>query len=178
VNGSTHTVAWDVYESPLGPLTVQADSRGLTGLFFRGPAGPRGRTSHGAAVLAAALAQLEEYFAGRRQAFDLPLAFGGTPFQRRVWQELQQIPYGATITYTQLADRVGCSEGARAVGAAVGQTPVPIIVPCHRVLAAGGALTGYRGGLQRKRALLDLERRGTGLGLPAPHPLDLANGVS
>jgi methylated-DNA-[protein]-cysteine S-methyltransferase len=104
--------------------------------------------------------QLEEYFAGRCQRFDIALDLGGTAFQRRVWQQLRAIPYGATITYTQLAQAIGRPDRVRAAAAAVGRTPVPVILPCHRVVAADGALTGYLGGVQRKQALLDLERRG------------------
>lgn len=159
MNASEHTVVWDVYESPLGPLTVQAGTRGLTGLLFPGRAELSNECAHDPTVFASALVQLEEYFAGERRAFDLPLALAGTPFQQRVWRQLQQIPYGTTITYTQLAHRVGRPDRIRAVGAAVGRTPVPIIIPCHRVVAADGGLTGYVGGLQRKQALLDLERR-------------------
>jgi methylated-DNA-[protein]-cysteine S-methyltransferase len=126
--------------------------------------------------MADAAGQLEAYFAGERRAFDLPLELAGTPFQRSVWAELRQVPYGATVTYTELAGRVGRPDVVRAVGAAVGRTPVPIVVPCHRVLGADGGLTGYRGGLHRKRALLDLERRGLeGLGPePAGAPRQLA----
>jgi len=110
-------------------------------------------------------AQLDEYFAGDRQTFDLPLDLEGTPFLQRVWRALQQIPYGATTTYGALADELGVTSSvgftaARKVAGAIAATPTPIIVPCHRVIAADGRLTGYVGGLQRKRMLLDLEAAG------------------
>jgi methylated-DNA-[protein]-cysteine S-methyltransferase len=151
--------SWDVYESPLGPLTLRAGPRGLTGLAFPGRASGLAEDARDTGALAAAAAQLEAYFAGERRAFDLPLDLAGTPFRRRVWAELQRIPYGETVSYTELAERVGRPDIVRAVGAAVGRTPVPIVVPCHRVVGADGSLTGYGGGLQRKRALLDLEAR-------------------
>jgi methylated-DNA-[protein]-cysteine S-methyltransferase len=159
---------WDVYESPLGPLTLEAGSHGLTALSFPGRAAPLDERARDPDALAPAAAQLEEYFAGERDAFDLPLALAGTPFQQRVWRELVQIPYGTTITYTQLAHRVGRADVVRAVAAAVGGTPVPIVIPCHRVVGADGALTGYGGGLQRKQALLDLERRAANGQRPEP----------
>jgi len=154
------TVVWDVYESPLGPLTIAAGPGGLTALSFPGAGGadhPEDRRD--AAALADAVAQLDAYFAGERRAFDLPLDLRGTPFQRRVWAELERVPYGATVTYTDLAAAVGRPDVVRAVAAAVGRTPIAIVVPCHRVVGAGGALTGYGGGLPRKAALLDLEAR-------------------
>jgi methylated-DNA-[protein]-cysteine S-methyltransferase len=164
----TTTQIWDAVESPLGPLTLFAGPRGLTGLAFPGRAERLAEHSRAAGRLAEAGAQLEQYFSGERRAFDLPLDLAGTPFQRRVWAELQRIPYGARVTYSELAERVGRPDVVRAVAAAVGRTPVPIIVPCHRVVGADGSLTGYGGGLQRKRALLDLERRVTdGDPLPA-----------
>ncbi len=151
---------WDILQTPLGPLTVQASERGLTGLAFPADAPTLDEGRRDRDALADAARQLESYFAGERQAFDLPLDLAGTPFQRSVWHELLRVPYGDTVTYGELARRVGRADIVRAVGAAVGRTPVPIVVPCHRVLGADGSLTGYRGGLQRKRALLDHERRG------------------
>ena len=155
----TRSTAWDVYESPLGPLTLFGGARGLTGLAFPGRAGRLAEDERDAAAFAAAAAQLEQYFGGERRAFDVPLDLAGTPFQRRVWAELRQIPFGATVSYSELAERVGRPDVVRAVAAAVGRTPVPIVVPCHRVVGADGSLTGYAGGLERKRALLDLEGR-------------------
>ena len=165
--------AWDVYESPLGPLTIEAGPLGLRGLSFPGTRGaPRDEGRRDPAGLAGAVAQLDAYFAGERRAFDLPLDLRGTPFQERVWARLRRLPYGATVTYTELAAAVGRPDVVRAVAAAVGRTPVPIVVPCHRVVGAGGALTGYGGGLHRKAALLDLERRvAAGLRPEAPWAL-------
>jgi methylated-DNA-[protein]-cysteine S-methyltransferase len=162
------TTAWDIHESPLGPLTVVRGPLGLTALSFPGRGGARDERRRDPAALADVLAQLDEYFAGERRAFDLPLDLRGTPFQRRVWAQLRRVPHGATVTYTELARAVGRPDSVRAVAAAVGRTPVPIVVPCHRVVGAGGALTGYGGGLGRKAALLDLERR-VAAGL-APEP--------
>jgi methylated-DNA-[protein]-cysteine S-methyltransferase len=101
--------------------------------------------------------QLHEYFAGSRTRFDVPLAPAGTPFQRRVWDAIRDVPYGETITYGELARRCGRPAAVRAAGAATGRNPITVIVPCHRIVGSGGALTGYAGGLDRKRALLALE---------------------
>lgn len=109
-------------------------------------------------VLREAAAQLTAYCEGRRKAFDLPLAPEGTPFQRRVWAALVDIPYGATCSYRAIAERIGAPTAVRAVGAANGRNPLPVVLPCHRVIGASGALTGYGGGLPFKRRLLDLER--------------------
>jgi methylated-DNA-[protein]-cysteine S-methyltransferase len=103
--------------------------------------------------------QLREYFAGVRTLFDVPLAPEGTPFQRDVWSAIGDVPYGQTISYAELARRCGRPSAVRAAGAATGRNPLTIVVPCHRIMGAGGALTGYAGGLDRKRALLDLEAR-------------------
>jgi methylated-DNA-[protein]-cysteine S-methyltransferase len=149
---------WTVHESPLGPLTLLAGPSGLTGLRFPGahrpPAG-----GHRPEGFRAAIEQLEQYFAGERETFELELDLQGTEFQLRVWERLRRIPYGTTVTYGALAAEIGRPERSRAVGAAVGRTPIPIVVPCHRVVGSDGALTGYGGGLPRKRALLDLEAR-------------------
>lgn len=161
------TMSYTIYESPIGPLTLIAGPDGLRGLHFpgRGPAKPEAQPDAGDRTLAAATEQLDAYFAGELRRFELPLDLVGTVFQRRVWAELRQIPYGETTSYGVLARDLadGRSSGfsdARAVGAAVGRTPVPIIVPCHRVIGADGSLTGYGGGLHRKRALLDFESSG------------------
>ncbi len=150
---------WTIYASPLGPLTLVGGPAGLASLRFPGGAGPPADADHDPDAFGAALGQLEEYFSGERNRFELALDLGGTPFQRRVWSRLLTIPYGTTTSYSALARATGRPDRVRAVGAAVGRTPVPIIVPCHRAVAADGALTGYGGGLQRKRALLDLEAR-------------------
>ncbi|MEO9025411.1 MAG: methylated-DNA--[protein]-cysteine S-methyltransferase [Solirubrobacteraceae bacterium] len=158
---------WTICESPIGPLTLFGGPSSLRAIHFPGRAGVLEEGSRDDAALAGAVAQLQEYFAGTRQRFELALDLRGTQFQQSVWSELLAIPFGATTTYGTIADRLGRRDRVRAVGAAVGRTPVPIIVPCHRVLGAGGELTGYGGGLQRKQALLDLESAVSG-GEPAP----------
>lgn len=151
------------YDSPLGPMLLAAGTRGLAGVWFEGqrhwPQDAQGwPLDHGHPLLSRAMTQLDDYFAGRRAGFDLPLDLSrGTGFQARVWQALQAIPAGATVSYSALARAIGAPAAVRAVGAAVGRNPVSIVVPCHRVLGAGGALTGYAGGLGRKSALLRLE---------------------
>ena len=159
--------AWTVFESPLGPLTLVGDHDALRGLYFPGRSEPLDEADRASVPFRDALAQLEEYFAGERRSFDLTLALDGTPFQQRVWAALRAIPFGSTCSYGELAAQIGRPDRVRAVGAAVGRTPVPIIVPCHRVLGADGSLTGYGGGLQRKQALLDLEAAVSG-GAPPP----------
>ena len=158
------------FPSPVGVLSLLGTARGLAGVFMEehlhGP-GPAARAAwtRQDAPLAGARAQLEEYFAGARTAFDLALDLegtGGTAFQRRVWAALREVPYGATISYGELARRIGQETAVRAVGLANGRNPLSIIVPCHRGVGAGGALTGYGGGMARKRALLDLEARASG----------------
>ena len=156
------SLAWTMTESPLGPLTLAGDHEGLHAMYFPGRSGPLDEAARDNAPFTDALAQLEEYFAGERQAFDLPLVLEGTAFQRRVWDVLRTIEYGQTRSYGELAAEIGRLDRVRAVGAAVGRTPVPIIVPCHRIIGADGSLTGYGGGLQRKQALLDLESRARG----------------
>lgn len=158
-------VSWEVYESPLGPLLLVGGRAGLQSLHFPGRGPNLLQVDREPAVFVDAIEQLQQYFAGERQRFEIELDPTGTPFQRGVWQQLLQIPYGTTVSYTSLARSVGRLDRIRAVAAAVGQTPVPIIVPCHRVVAADGGLTGYAGGLQRKAALLDLEAQATA-GLP------------
>ncbi len=157
---------WTSYESPFGKLTLTASSRDLDGLYFPGRAPGLEESGRCPEHFAQAIEQLDEYFAGTRQQFEVPIDLScGTPFQRAVWNELQPIPYGETITYGQLADMIGRPDRVRAAGAATGRNPLPIIVPCHRVIAADGSLTGYLGGLHRKQALLDTEdavRRGNG----------------
>jgi methylated-DNA-[protein]-cysteine S-methyltransferase len=145
-----------VVDTPVGRLRMDAQGGCLVRLGFGAPAGmPDDGTD---VVLREAKAQLQAYFAGRLRDFDLPLALAGTEFQRRVWDCLCEIPYGETISYTELARRVGSPRAVRAVGQANGSNPVAIIVPCHRVIAADGTLGGYAGGLPQKRWLLALER--------------------
>lgn len=144
------------FDSPLGALTLVADPDGtLLHLYFPGTAPPLAAAEHDPEALAAATEQLSQYFTGERTTFDLDLECRGTEFQQSVWTALRSIPYGSTTTYGTLARELEAQP--RAVGAAVGATPIPIIVPCHRVIGADGSLTGYGGGLPRKRALLDLE---------------------
>jgi methylated-DNA-[protein]-cysteine S-methyltransferase len=151
------------YESPLGTMLLAATDRGLAGVWFvgqrHGPDASGWREDPDHPVLREAIAQLAAYFAGERTGFDLPLDLqaSGTPFQQSVWAALQAIPRGGTCSYAELARRLGRPQAARAIGAAVGRNPVSIVVPCHRVLGTGGALTGYAGGLERKTALLQLE---------------------
>ncbi len=148
-------------DSPLGTLTVAATERGLCGIYFeqhrhfKGKDGWQRNAQH--TVLRQAVRQLEEFFAGKRTAFDVPFDLHGTPFQQEVWAQLLRIPYGATVSYGEHARAVGRPKAARAVGAAIGRNPVSIIVPCHRVVGSNGSLTDYAGGLERKRRLLDLE---------------------
>lgn len=148
-------------DSPVGPLTLAANDQGLHAVEFqhsRRPLTRDGRWHEGDhPLLTLAARQLGEYFSGRRRDFDLPLAPTGTPFQRQVWQLLPQIGYGQTISYGELARRLGRPGAVRAAAAAIGRNPLSIIVPCHRVLAASGALTGFSGGLPAKRFLLALE---------------------
>lgn len=145
------------FPSPIGVLVLTASESALTGVYF--PNGRRVQVGKDgdSAVLRATARQLSEYFAGKRMSFDLPLAAAGTPFEQRVWSLLREIPYGTTTSYGELARRLGGPNEARAVGAANGKNPIPIIVPCHRVIGASGDLTGFGGGLDRKRWLLEHE---------------------
>ncbi|GLY76134.1 methylated-DNA--[protein]-cysteine S-methyltransferase [Actinoallomurus iriomotensis] len=150
-----------VVDSPIGPLTLVGADGALTGVYMdrqRYRPEPETFGDRDDVPFTEAARQLEEYFAGTRTRFDLPLAPAGTPFQRQVWEALQVIPYGQTVSYGQLADRLGRPAAARAVGFANGHNPISIIVPCHRVVGSNGDLTGYGGGLERKRRLLDFER--------------------
>ncbi len=149
-------------DSPLGPLLLVADASGLRQVNFtrngrNAPANPDWRED--ASAFAQPIRQLRAYFAGDLETFDLPLAPQGTPFQQKVWNELLNIPYGETISYGELAKRIGNPNASRAVGLANGSNPIPIIIPCHRVIGSNGKLTGYGGGLPIKEKLLALERR-------------------
>lgn len=144
-------------DTPVGLLVLEGTEDTLIGIRLPNEAKQAGFARPGATpVLQQAVTQLEEYFAGERTEFDIPMAFDGTDFQRRVWTELCRIPYGETISYGELACRVGRPRGPRAVGQANGKNPIPIIVPCHRVVASDG-IGGYGGGLPMKRALLAVE---------------------
>ena len=146
--------------SPVGPIMLTASDGAISALSFcDGPAKDPGENDD--PVLTEAARQLEEYFAGTRSSFTVPLAPHGTPFQRAVWQALTDIPYGKTVSYRDVAVRIGHPEAVRAVGSANGRNPIAILVPCHRVIGADGSLTGYAYGLEAKRFLLDLET-GTG----------------
>jgi methylated-DNA-[protein]-cysteine S-methyltransferase len=158
----TDTIHYDEMASPVGTLRLVADSHGLREIWFereRHPKQAHPGWVRAAASLAFARVQLEEYFAGTRQHFELPLHPVGTPFQLEVWHELARIPYGVTISYGELARRIGKPLAVRAVGAANGRNPLPIVLPCHRVIGANGALTGFGGGLPTKRFLLTMEDR-------------------
>lgn len=150
-----------IHHSPVGPLTITVDGDALVGVWFPGADGaPLVTTGKGsrAPLLDSVRRELDEYFAGTRRRFTVPVAPLGTPFQRRVWSALQTIPYGQTTSYGAIATQIGSPSAVRAVGAANGANPIPIIIPCHRVIGANGSLTGFGGGLDRKRFLLDLER--------------------
>ena len=154
-------VAQATVVTPLGAMLLARTPRGLAGAWFEGQKDHPGMLpaaeAPGDALLAAVARQLDAYFAGGTVAFDAPLDLLGTPFQRAVWQALLGVARGATASYGEIARRAGAPGAARAAGAAVGRNPVSVIVPCHRVIGAGGALTGYAGGLDRKTALLRLE---------------------
>jgi len=165
----THTVI----DSVVGTLTLVAEEGAIVGLYMDlqrhrpdddelGEPNPRGREVE---PFKAAADQLDAYFAGELTRFDLPLTPHGSEFQRRVWAALQEIPYGRTESYGELAGRIGSPGGARAVGLANGKNPIGIIIPCHRVVGADGSLTGYGGGLDRKKQLLDLELAVSGTAL-------------
>lgn len=138
--------------TPVGTLCVCSDGEAVTGIRFGA-----GETNRGCPVTGQARQQLTEYFAGQRREFDLPLAPAGTDFQSRVWALLREIPYGETVTYGELARRLGNPKSARAVGMACNRNPIAIVVPCHRVVGSTGSLTGYAGGLDAKAFLLKLE---------------------
>ena len=148
-------------DSPIGELLLLGDGSALHGLYMQEAPKPMAlepewRADPGA--FADVRRQLAEYFGGDRTAFDLPLAVAGTPFQREVWQGLRDIRYGETVSYGELARRIGRPSAVRAVGLANGRNPIAVIVPCHRVIGSDGSLTGYGGGLEAKRRLLELER--------------------
>ncbi|MCB1252916.1 MAG: methylated-DNA--[protein]-cysteine S-methyltransferase [Austwickia sp.] len=159
MTATVHTVI----DSPVGPLTLTAEGGALTGVYFevhrrRHKLPDLGQAIVGEPVLVEAERQLGEYFAGQRREFDLPLAPRGEAFQHAVWAQLREIPYGATRTYGEIARAIGQPGAAQAVGVANGANLISIIVPCHRVIGADGSLTGYAGGLDRKRLLLELEQ--------------------
>ncbi len=151
---TTAKLGFAYYESPTGLIEIGGTSEGITSLFFVEERCAGVATND---VCEKAVAQISEYFAGSRQEFDLPITLEGTEFQQQVWQELRSIPFGQTVSYGDLARSIGKPSAVRAVGAANGDNPVSIIVPCHRVIGSDGGLTGYGGGLPRKQWLLKHE---------------------
>ncbi len=161
-------ITYSEIDSPIGPLLLYGTSRGLSGVEMTKQRHFEGKQSHWKrddTRWRDAAKQLREYFQGKRQDFDVPLDLAGTDFQRKVWSALQKIPYGRTASYADIARRIRNPKAMRAVGLANGRNPVAIIVPCHRVIGADGSLTGYGGGLERKRTLLDLESGTTAMSL-------------
>ena len=153
---------YGLYESPYGQMLIVGGDAGLSGVYFEGQKYHPGIDAHWRrdehhAVIAQARRELAEYFARERQRFDVVVAPEGTPFQHRIWQAIARVSFGETISYGELAKSAGYPGNARAAGAATGRNPLTIVIPCHRIVASTGALTGYAGGLDRKRALLALE---------------------
>lgn len=142
-----------VIDTPIGPLTLYADDAGVCALRF----GAQSGRCDASVLLDRAQMELEDYFAGRRKVFSVPLSIHGTPFQEKIWAELIKIPYGETISYKELARRVGNERACRAAGMANHVNKLPIFIPCHRVVGANGRLTGYAGGLEIKKKLLEIE---------------------
>ncbi|WP_040496476.1 methylated-DNA--[protein]-cysteine S-methyltransferase [Ilumatobacter nonamiensis] len=174
-NPTLDAVHTSTVDSPVGPLSIVVSDRGLRAVLWpdddpaRVPAAGRSdgqdASSAADAITAAVATQLAEYFAGERTVFDVTLDPVGTDFQQRAWNALRSIPYGETVSYGEQAERMGDKKKARAVGAANGKNPISIIVPCHRVVGRDGSLTGFAGGVDTKRFLLDLERRVSGRSL-------------
>ncbi len=165
-------IYYTYYDSPIQPILLVAEEGYLTGLYMattRYPfaIGADWRRDDEMSLLMEAKQQLAAYFAGERQTFDLPLRPAGTPFQRQVWEELGRIPYGVTVSYGELARRIGNPAASRAVGLANGRNPISIIVPCHRVIGANGKLVGYAGGMERKQRLLAHEAEVRARSLPS-----------
>jgi methylated-DNA-[protein]-cysteine S-methyltransferase len=156
------SIAYTQLDTVLGPLLLAADDAGLRSICFANgmrPVSPDPSWHKDASRFREVIRQLHAYFVGKLEQFDLPLAPEGTPFQLKVWKHLCEIPYGQTISYGELARRIGNPNAARAVGLANGSNPIPIVIPCHRVIGSDGKLTGYGGGLPIKEKLLALERR-------------------
>lgn len=152
-------VGWTVLDTPIGPLSVESDRSGVRRVRFGAVTEAHAGSDHDA-VLDGVAGELERYFAGALTEFTVPLSDpGGSPFERAVWREMTLIPYGDTRTYGEVAAAVGDPGAARAVGVACNRNPIPVIVPCHRIVGAGGKLVGFGGGLPRKRHLLELEAR-------------------
>jgi methylated-DNA-[protein]-cysteine S-methyltransferase len=156
------SMSYTTIDSPVGPLLLAGERTGLRLVHFsngRRPPSPQRGWTEERAPFGEAIRQLEAYFRGKLEDFDLPLLLSGTEFQLLVWRNLRKIPYGETVSYGQLARRIGNPDAARAVGLANGSNPIPIIIPCHRVIGSNGDLTGFGGGLPVKRKLLGLESR-------------------
>ncbi len=162
---------WSRCPSPWGSLRLLATEQGLCRVVLPGETGldqwiarhlPGSTLIEGAALVREAIHQLHRYFAGEKQPFDLPLELYGTPFQKAIWSALREIPYGQTRSYAQVAAAVGRPRATQSVGSAIGSNPLPILIPCHRVIRSDGSLGGYGGGLRMKQALLRLESCGTG----------------
>jgi methylated-DNA-[protein]-cysteine S-methyltransferase len=151
-----------IYDSPVGALTLASNGHALIQVEFENGKYPLEAFAFGSdKVLDQARRELDQYFAGKLRAFKVKVAPQGTEFQRKVWAALQTIPYGATRSYAQQAAAIGAPKATRAVGAANGRNPIPVIIPCHRVIGANGSLTGFGGGMERKQILLDLEQGGS-----------------
>ena len=156
---------YSIVKSPINDLMLVADDSALTGLYFAGrehipAASKQWKLNARHPVLKQAAKQLQEYFAGKRTEFSVLLRLAGTDFQQRVWREISLIPYGETISYSDLAKRAGAPQAIRAAGTNTGRNPVSIIIPCHRVVGKNGTMRGFAGGLEKKRRLLELEKRG------------------
>jgi methylated-DNA-[protein]-cysteine S-methyltransferase len=152
------------HNSPVGLLEITANNNAVTGLYFADTEGKRDEENTGP-VLNECVKQLTEYFSGKRKVFEIKVNPAGTPFQKSVWNELLKIPFGETVSYGEIAERIGNPKSVRAVGLANGSNPVSIIIPCHRVIGKSGSLVGYGGGIENKRFLLELERKHSNTGL-------------
>jgi methylated-DNA-[protein]-cysteine S-methyltransferase len=158
-----NTIHYSIRESSFGPLLLRAQGEKLSGLFFADQPHARMGQADGVRedeleIFVQAMREVEEFARGERREFEVETVATGTAFQQRVWREIAGIPYGETVTYGEIAKRMGASSAVRAVGTAVGRNPLSLIVPCHRVVGSAGAMTGYAGGLDRKRRLLALEQ--------------------
>lgn len=157
------TTAQYIFDSVIGPLHLVASEKGLQGIFWKRQSAPVVKSLKSSDLpiqfLATAIKQLNEYFDGKRQNFDLPFDIQGTEFQKQVWNQLKKIPYGKTCSYSDIARKIKNDKAVRAVGTANGRNPMSIMVPCHRVIAANGTLGGYAGGLDIKTKLLELEKK-------------------
>ena len=151
------TLFFDTLPTPVGVLSLEADETGLTAIHFPGRSPDEPKSSNTSDLLAEAARELQAYFEGRLTAFSVPLNWRGTPFQKTVWRALMDIPYGETVSYGEIARAIGRPKSARPVGGAVGRNPLPIIVPCHRVIGSDQSLTGFTGGIDIKVALLKQE---------------------